>query len=283
MNRIQSLRLSILGLALAPVAVSVAGGALEINQDCAAVGCFAGDTAGFPITISTPGSYVLTSDIAVTTAGAVGIAINASPVDLNLNGHTIDGGGSCSGSPVTTCTVGAGETGITQNNSFLPGTVHVHDGTIRGFTHDGLSAGMYFNDSGDGIVLEHLNVMENAGGWAIAFSAAPSVTGMVRLRDSLIARNQNIGVAQTGGAVTLTISIENSEISSNGSYGVLSPPSATYVGNRFFRNGNNAINCGGACALGSNTFAGNNLAGIQYSVSTLRDMGGNVCLDHSCP
>jgi hypothetical protein len=37
-------------------------------------------------------------------------------------------------------------------------------------------------------------------------------------------------------------------------------------------------------AIGQDTFAGNNSSGVQYSVTTLRDMGGNACIDHTpCP
>ena len=43
-------------LALLPFAASASPGALEINQDCANAGCFAGDTAGYPGSISQPGS-----------------------------------------------------------------------------------------------------------------------------------------------------------------------------------------------------------------------------------
>ncbi len=40
-------------LAFATCSALAADGALEINQDCAAVGCFSGDTAGFPVSITT--------------------------------------------------------------------------------------------------------------------------------------------------------------------------------------------------------------------------------------
>jgi hypothetical protein len=42
-------------------------GVLEINHSCAtaAGGCFPGDTAGYPVQITQPGSYRLTSNLAV--------------------------------------------------------------------------------------------------------------------------------------------------------------------------------------------------------------------------
>jgi hypothetical protein len=42
-------------------------GVLEINQTCAVeTGCLAGDSPGFPVTISTAGSYRLTGSLNVT-------------------------------------------------------------------------------------------------------------------------------------------------------------------------------------------------------------------------
>jgi len=49
------------------------------------------DTPGFPITISVPGSYVLTSNLTVP-RGLDGIVIAADDVLLDLNGFTIQGG-----------------------------------------------------------------------------------------------------------------------------------------------------------------------------------------------
>lgn len=61
-------------------------GALEINQTCALYkGCFAGDEAGFPVTITEPGSYILTSSLDVT-RNADGIIIEGNTATLDLNG-----------------------------------------------------------------------------------------------------------------------------------------------------------------------------------------------------
>src|SRR5262245_32414033 len=43
--------------ALLALVASASDGVLEINQTCAAVGCFQGDSAGFPVTINSAGSY----------------------------------------------------------------------------------------------------------------------------------------------------------------------------------------------------------------------------------
>ncbi len=61
-----------------------------------------------------------------------------------------------------------------------------------------------------------------------------------------------------------------------GGYGLL------VSGSRFVFNGGVGLYCF-SCALSQNTFDGNNAAGTQWTVSTVKDMGGNACFDHACP
>jgi hypothetical protein len=62
----------------------------QINQAHALAGSITpGDTPGFPVTISVPGSYELTSNLEVPAASAQAIVITASHVTLNLNGFLI--------------------------------------------------------------------------------------------------------------------------------------------------------------------------------------------------
>ena len=60
-------------------------------------------TAGttFPITINESGSYVLTSNLTVTTANVNAININADNVTLDLNGHCIYGPGTGTGNGIS--------------------------------------------------------------------------------------------------------------------------------------------------------------------------------------
>ena len=59
----RSLRIR-LALAVAlGVPTALSAGVFEIDQRCVAVGCFPGDFAGFPVTISSPGEYRLTSNL----------------------------------------------------------------------------------------------------------------------------------------------------------------------------------------------------------------------------
>ena len=151
----------LLVLAIAPLLAQANPGALEINQDCVAVGCFAGDDPGYPVTISASGSYILTSDLAPpgNTQYERDPGRGFSVVDINLNGHTIDGGGTCTGTPVTTCTGFAGSRGLNFSNNGNPGVYHLHDGTVRGFSG---GVALLFFSAGDGTVIEHLTVTQKA-------------------------------------------------------------------------------------------------------------------------
>lgn len=80
----------------------------EISQACAVnTGCFAGDTAGFPVTIAVSGSYRLTTDLVNTNANVHGIRVAADYVTIDLNGFRVAGPVTCSGvGPTLTCSRG---------------------------------------------------------------------------------------------------------------------------------------------------------------------------------
>jgi hypothetical protein len=76
-------------------------GVLEINQTCGVqTGCFAGDTAGFPVTITAGGSYRLTSNLVISNKDIDGILVIANSVSLDLNGFEISGPRKGPGSPI---------------------------------------------------------------------------------------------------------------------------------------------------------------------------------------
>jgi len=267
-------------LLLAPLVAHAAGGAYEINQDCAAVGCFAGDTPGFPVTISVSGRYVLTSDLVATPGADVLIDGGAGHVDLDLAGHTVDGGQTCTGTPVTTCTAGPGGRGIQMVTSPVPMEIRLHDGAIHGFSFWAI----FLSNVAEGSVLERLTASESGTG--ILLSGTVSATTM-RVRDSQISRNFGVGMTPTNTGGRLFV--ENCSVVGNANSGLNLYGGAVAVGNRFTSNANQGINCiaiGGICALGQNTFHGNNGGGAsaQWAITTVRDMGGNVCLDDgTCP
>jgi hypothetical protein len=110
-------------------------GVLEINQACAfGSGCFVGDAAGFPVEISNPGSYRLTSNLTQPTPNTPVISINAGEVDVDLNGFAIQGANVYPGPPGGNCT--ASGTGVGVVSSIR--RVAVRNGHVRGMGSDGI-------------------------------------------------------------------------------------------------------------------------------------------------
>ena len=70
---------------------------------------------GSPTTIDQPGSYILTADLFVPSSVGVGIAITASDVMLDLNGHTITAAGNLTGAGIRIANV----QNVSVKNGFL--------------------------------------------------------------------------------------------------------------------------------------------------------------------
>jgi parallel beta-helix repeat protein len=97
---------------VSPAAFAV-DGVLEINQTCAAnSGCFSGDLPGFPVAITEPGSYRLTSNL----TGGISSALEVSDVTIDLNGFTLTGAADSNGIQ------------ITNGDNW-----EIRNGTVRGF------------------------------------------------------------------------------------------------------------------------------------------------------
>lgn len=286
MNRIQSSRWSILALVLAPLAACAAGGAFEINQDCIAVGCFAGDAPGYPVTITHPGSYILTSDLAPAGNQVVNtIMVDSTPVDIDLNGHTIEGGGTCTGTPVTNCSGSTGAVGIFIGNLGNPGVFHVHNGRVHGFSASPGIAALYVST---GSLFEHLTLSENDTGIYIVGSTANDTA---HIRDVQLVRNGSLALSAQNAPTRYRVFVEDSTVTGNGNGGLYLGPGSVITGSRFTDNALAGLDCSGfSCALGQNSFQGNAdgtgkqfLVGALGALSANDDMGHNVCLDHACP
>jgi hypothetical protein len=148
--------LLVLALSSHPEPARATDGALEINQACAtsASGCLPGDAAGFPVTITQPGSYRLTSNLKLLTATETAIQSQASQVTIDLNGFSIEGVTLCTGTPISNCSpIGAGS-GLIGG----PGTV-VKNGYVAKMGSHGIQLGFssrveqvtVYSSGGDGI------------------------------------------------------------------------------------------------------------------------------------
>lgn len=125
----------------APVFAS--DGQLEINQACAVnTGCFPGDAPGFPVTITTPGSYRLTGSLDLSAEGVnvSGIAVSVPAVTIDLGGFHIAGPTSCSGSGASiSCSpssTGVGAAGVQFTINATAGVVQ--NGIVRNMTNFGI-------------------------------------------------------------------------------------------------------------------------------------------------
>lgn len=109
----------LLGLAATSPAFAVDGVVL-IDQNRALAGNVSpGDTAGFPVRLSTPGSYRLSGNLTVP-PGVTGILIAANDVTLHLNGFSIS-------------TSGGGAAAIASEGDAARQFIDITHGMLRGF------------------------------------------------------------------------------------------------------------------------------------------------------
>jgi len=91
-----------------------------------------GDAPGYPVTISTPGSFKLGSNLNVP-MGSHGIELTASSVSIDLNGYGIRGSGTCEWlNYVVSCSnVGENSYGVFGYTGV--DDLHIRNGFVRGF------------------------------------------------------------------------------------------------------------------------------------------------------
>ncbi len=112
-------------IALAAAALifgAVANAQTQINQ---------ANISSFPVVITKPGSYILTSNLNVTSTTSNAINIQASNVTLNLNGFSITGPNSCN---ATSCSGNVSGYGIYASSAYTGTTVE--NGAVSGFYFD---------------------------------------------------------------------------------------------------------------------------------------------------
>ena len=181
-------------------------GAALIDQKAAlAGGITPGDTPGFPVTLSQPGSYRLSGNLTVPDADTTAIRITADAVTLDLNGFSIIGPLICPPGIATCLSAGDG-IGIEarRNLNVGPRALRISNGSVRGVGSIGIVI------EGSGNTVERVTVDSNpkggmtVGGSVIASSAIRNgafgiIAGMVR--DSTAAENAGDGILLSAGGV----------------------------------------------------------------------------------
>ncbi len=184
--------------------VQATDGVFAINDVCAVFGCFPGDTAGYPVTITNAGSYQLTGTIVSASTTDDVIQINANNVTLDLNGFSIIGPRACSGfNDTLVCSEGAMTADGITTNAVERFNLVVKNGIVKGFD-------LGVNLRGRNLSVNHVTAEENS------FGITLNGTGLIS--DCITNRNSSVGIS---GALS-TILISNSMAMGNRSGPVFS-------------------------------------------------------------
>ncbi len=258
-------------------------GLLEINQTCAEqTGCFIGDSAGLPVTITdgTPvRSFRLTSDLVVPNADTDGIRIFASNVYIDLNGFQIVRSG-CEDSTIN-CAPNSGS-GIGVNVTLATRTnVTVRDGAIAGMGGNGLLLGNQAVVENVQVRWNRLDGISTGIGSRILNSSIyqNDGNGIVTERATLVSgcsiyENENHGI-DTGFANAVT----GNTVYENGSDGIIASGGTNVSGNAV------SLNAGRGIVLSANSsYRGNTITNnVGVAVFSGINAGGNTCDLVVCP
>lgn len=244
------------GLAGFGMSCGYAQAQVTIDQGKAlAGGVTPGDTAGFPVTISQPGSYKLMSNLTVP-ANTKGIVITADNVTLDLNGFTLAGPVQCTqpagsqAQPVTCTQQGGDQEGI--RIAAPNGGAVIRNGTVRGFNGSGIA-------TMSGEVLENLHVTQNG---------KFGLSGMDNGRMGTTLVNSVVDLNAGGGAFVSGGYVERCVIASNGGLGVWGPGQLVVRNTLLQRNFGRSLE--NVSAAG--TMSTNNL----FARVGVKSMGGNI-------
>jgi len=252
-------KLALIAALLVPASVGMASdGVLEINQACAVnTGCFSGDAAGFPVTInSVTGaaghSFRLTGDLNVDQSTTAIQVLTANNVSIDLNGFSIVGPVTCSGSPVACSPPGSGN-GVQSIDSI---GVSGKNGSITGM-------------GGWGVILGERSEITNLRAnnnrqHGISVAARSTVSGNVANR------NGAGGIFAGDGSTVL-----GNTVSDNGSTGIHVGNGSTVLGNTSERNDDSGI-------YSFSVIVGSSLGGSTISDNTASGNGGSGIIDGAC-
>jgi hypothetical protein len=248
--------LTLLLLTVATPALAV-DGVLEINQTCAVqTGCFTGDTAGFPVTITATGSYRLTGNLFTIDAADTAILITADQVTLDLNGFAL------------ACGIGICPAGFTAGFG-VDATgrlgLHLRNGSIFSFTSSAVVAG-------DRARIEDLRV-SGLGFIVPSDGIAIGDHGSVRGNTVVSTGGDGISVG-VGGLVS-----ENTS-SANAGAGIRAGGGGTLRGNTARGNTGVGLALAADDGYGGNVLTGNNGGAVSGGL----EIGSNLCgNDTICP
>ena len=247
-----------LALALsAPAPALATEGVLEINQTCAVnTGCFSGDSAGFPVTITAAGSYRLTSNLSVSDEHTNVMTVAAHDVGIDLNGFAITGPVTCSGTPLSCSHASGTGSGVVYSSSLFQGTA-LTNGSVAGM-------GSYGVQLGPQAVVTSLRARENrtAGIW---------VGNGSTVSENSAHRNGAHGIYAAGSST-----VSGNAAYDNGEDGIRASNGVIVSGNTANRNGIRGITAYAGSNVSRNVVYSNADAGIYaFGSVTLSDNTAN--------
>jgi hypothetical protein len=156
-----------------------------------------GDSAGFPVTISQPGSYKLMSNLVVP-SGSHAIEVTVPGVTIDLNGFTIAGGYACTGGwGAMTCTGSGrgivGGEGVTVRNGFIKGFEHGVNLGERAVVDDVAVEGTYYG--------LYLGVNSHVRGVRVRYSKVIGIASLGGLTVDSTVSESKTAIAQYGGVI----------------------------------------------------------------------------------
>jgi hypothetical protein len=249
-------------------------GVIEINAARAvAGGVTSDDTPGYPVTISSSGSYRLSSNLQVPDENSGAIRITADHVTLDLNGFMIH---CCTGDgdPCIPCADGTG-IGI-----FATGVdVAIRNGTVANMAARGI---VVETGTVDGV---RVRGNKGAGIWLTSGLVTGCIvrnneSGIVLLGHTVASGNTVAGNAGSGIQVGESV-VSYNVVGDNGGNGILVPApnqGGMIAGNVVRANGGIGMNLVSAGYI-HNTTSANTGMDLDSGVNT----GGNVCAAALCP
>jgi hypothetical protein len=217
-------------------------GVLEISQTCAlAGGCFSGDGVGFPVDVTSSGSYRLTSNLIVPDENTTGILISASAVTIDLNGFEIVRSG-CEGATLN-CTPPAG-TGSGIAASSATQAIAVRNGTITGMGNFGvllfeqaemLNLRVRWN-AGHGVNLANGSIAKDSSSLENGLNGF-GMGGGATIARCVAYKNGGVGIGAGDGS-----NVIDNTVQENGGTGLSLSPGVRYWGNVLRNNGGTVSN-----------------------------------------
>lgn len=283
-------------LALATPALA-SDGALEINQICAVnTGCFSGDAAGFPVTISLTGrSFVLTSRLFVPDENTDAIVVNVPRVSIDLGGFDIGGPVTCSGIPLACSPASGTGTGVIVGSLGTFPNISVKNGSITGMGNYGVylpdhgkitNLAVYSSRSsgiiaGRGSIVSD-NTSSRNGGGGIHAGAGSTVsgnatfgnryTGIFTDSGSIVSGNSAYNNGDQGIRAQIGSTVSGNSAVDNASEGIQGASGSTIVENSVVNNGStnlhDGIECSNGCIVRGNSVRSNSGYGLNLGADS---------------